>query len=106
MACNESIEFLNGNFSCFFSLKLAQNSFLVLAYDDINDEDDATSLDAVSVSTGTGGGVSTQTHSRAAPKTTTQKTKSETTATIAVGVGNKMDEMLNEDLKNIDEKRK
>lgn len=62
----------------------------MLAFDN-NDDEDATSLDALSVST-------TQTqHS----KTGQKSRKSQSDALI----GTKLDEQLNDDLKNIDEKR-
>jgi hypothetical protein len=63
----------------------------VLTYDK-DDEDDATSLDAMSVST-TGGGVSTQTTQR---PNKNQKNHADS----------KLDEQINEDLKSIDDRRK
>jgi hypothetical protein len=64
-----------------------------LTYDN-NDEDDATSLDAMSVSTG---GVSTQTHAKG-HKAHHNKNQLESNE------NNKVDEQLKDDLKDIDDK--
>lgn len=67
---------------------------LVLTFDN-NDEEDATSLDVVSVSS------TTQTNQTTRPGQK-QTRKSQSDAIIG---GNKLDEQLSDDLKNIDEKR-
>lgn len=64
----------------------------MLTYDK-DDEDDATSLDAMSVST-TGGGVSTQTHNK---HNKNQKNQHDSIS--------KLDEQMNDDMKSIDDKR-
>lgn len=69
--------------------------YLVLTFDN-NDEEDATSLDVVSVSS------TTQTTQTTRPGQK-QTRKSQSDAIIG---GNKLDEQLSDDLKNIDEKRK
>lgn len=69
--------------------------FKVLAFDN-NDEEDTTSLDAMSVSTGGVSRKTTGTTTTAVGTNGVHKSQSDTTV--------KLDEQLNDDLKNIDEK--